>query len=95
MIYRERGIPIDIGKSKENFKNEKPRYFNCDIYGYLAKNCKRPKKERNTRKCYKCKQVGHISRDCKTGQKMKNQSIQEDIDMENDNKKQGFENGPE
>jgi len=28
---------MDIGKSKENFKNRKPRYFNYDIYGYLTK----------------------------------------------------------
>ena len=46
---------MDIGKSKENFKNRKPRCFNCDIYGHIAKNCKRLKKEKNTGEYYKCK----------------------------------------
>ena len=31
-IYRERGIPMDIGKTKNNFdKDEKPKCFNCNI----------------------------------------------------------------
>jgi len=53
--YRtESEILMNIGKSKENFKNRKFKCFNCNIYRYLAKNCKRPKKERDIRKCYKC-----------------------------------------
>ena len=28
---------MDIGKSNENFKDEKPKCFNCDKYGYMAK----------------------------------------------------------
>ena len=36
--YGGRGIPIDIGKSKDNFnKDRKPRCFNCNAYGYMAK----------------------------------------------------------
>ena len=65
---------MDIGKSKENFKDGKPRCFNCNIYGYLVKDCKRPKKERDTRKCYKCKKVEHIAKDCRIEQKIKNHS---------------------
>ena len=75
MIYREQGLPMDIGKSKDNFKNRKPKYFNCKIYRYIAKDCKKPKKERDTRKCYKYRQTGYIAKDCKTKQKIKNQSI--------------------
>jgi len=36
-IYREQGQPMDIGKSNENFKDGKPKYFNCNKYGYMAK----------------------------------------------------------
>ena len=36
-IYRGRGQPMDIGKSNENFKDEKPKCFDCDKYGYMAK----------------------------------------------------------
>ena len=28
---------MDIGKSNENFKDEKPKCFNCDKYGYMTK----------------------------------------------------------
>ena len=44
--YRERNIPIDIGKSKDNFnKDRKLKYFNCNVYRYMAKDCKKPKKK--------------------------------------------------
>ena len=46
MIYRERGQPMDIGKSNENFKDGKPKCFNCNKYGYMAKECQSGKKER-------------------------------------------------
>ena len=84
---------MNIEKFKENFKDRKSRYFNCNIYGHLAKDYKRPKKERDIRKCYKYKKVEYITKDCRTEQKIKNWSIQEDIDMENNNKKQGFGDG--
>ena len=44
--YRERGIPMDIGKARENFdKDRKPRYFNYNTYGYMAKECQKSKTE--------------------------------------------------
>ena len=60
MTYRERGTSIDIGKAKDNFdKNGKPKYFNCNVYEHMAKDCK---KEQDTRKCYKCKKIRHITK---------------------------------
>ena len=38
-IYGERRQPIDIGKSNENFKDGKPKYFNCNKYRHMAKEC--------------------------------------------------------
>ena len=94
-IYREQELPMDIGKSKENFKDGKSRYFNCNIYGYIAKDCIRLKKERDNRKCYKCEQVGHIAKDCRIKQKMKNQSVQDDTEIEEEDKEKDFGNSPE
>ena len=94
-MYRGQGLPMTIGKSKENFKDGKPRCFNCDVYGHMAKDCRKLKKEKDTRKCYKCKQVGHITKDCRTGQKMKNWSVQEETDKEAKDKEQCFGEDPE
>ena len=90
--YEEQELLMDIGKSKENFKDRKSRYFNCNSYGHMIKDCQKLKKEKDNRKCYKYKQVGHIAKDCRTGQKMKNQNVQEniEIDTEEKNKKKGF-----
>ena len=83
---------MEIGKSNENFKDRKPKCFNCKIYGHIARGCKKPKKENNTQKCYECKRTGHIARDCKTKQKMKKQSIQEDkdTDIKEEDKQKSF-----
>ena len=37
--YRGQGQPMDIGKSNDNFKNRKPKCFNCNKYGHIAKEC--------------------------------------------------------
>jgi len=43
--YRGRGQPMDIGKSNENFKDGKPKCFNCNKYGHMAKEYQLEKKE--------------------------------------------------
>jgi len=45
IIYRGRGQPMDIGKSNENFKDGKPKCFNCNKYSHMAKKCQSEKKE--------------------------------------------------
>ena len=85
---------MNIGKSRNNFdKNRKPRCFNCNLYRHLAKECRRPKKEREMRKYYKCDKQGHLAKDCKFKQLMKNKRIKED-DSE-DEKEEGFVKGSE
>ena len=85
--YGKRGIYMNIRKAKDNFnKNKKPKCFNYNIYRYIVKNYRKPKKERDIRKCYKCDKIEHIANNCKIKQKMKNRSIQEESDEENNNK---------
>ena len=43
--YGERGQPMDIRKSNNNFKDGKPKYFNCNKYRHIAKECRAEKKE--------------------------------------------------
>jgi len=87
---------MDIGKFRDNFdKDGKPKYFNYNIYRYLVKECKRPKKNKETRKCYKCDKVEYLAKDCRSGQKIKIRRSQEDSDKEDNDKKEGFVEGLE
>ena len=84
---------MDIRKSNNNFKDRKPKCFNCNKYGHMAKECWNKKKEKETRKCFKCNKEGHIAKDCKGKQSMKKWKIQEesdDEDNEEKDKKKGF-----
>ena len=94
ITFGGRGVPMDIGKSRNNFdENRKPRCFNCNLYGHLAKEYKRPKKERETRKCYNCDKQGHLAKDCKSKQPMKNRRDQANNSEEK--KEEGFVEGLE
>ena len=91
MTYKRRDVSIDIEKTKNNFdKDGRPKCFNCNIYKHIAKDRRKPKKEQDARKYYKYEKIEHITRNCKSGQRMKNQSVQEEPDIENRNKEQGF-----
>ena len=68
ITYGGRGALIDIRKAKDNYdKDRKPRCFNYNIYGHIAKNCRKLKKKKETRKCYKCNKVGHLAKNCRSG----------------------------
>jgi len=87
ITYGRRGQPMDIGKSNDNFKDGKPKCFNCNKYRHMAKECRLEKKERETRMCFKCDKKEHIAKDCKGKQIMKKRKVQEEPDDE-DNKKE-------
>ena len=96
VIYRGRRVLVNIGKSRENFnKNGKLRCFNYNIYKHIAKNCQKSKKKKETRKCYKYNKVGHFAKDCRLEQKIKNRSIQEELDNGNNDKQESFVRGLE
>ena len=90
--YGGRGQPMDIGKSNDNYKDGKPKCFNCNKYGHMAKECQAEKKECETRTCFKCEKKGHIAKDCKGKQTMKKHKIREEESDEEDknNKEQDF-----
>ena len=77
---------MDIGKSKENFKDGKPKYFNYNKYGHMVKECQSKKNEQETKKCFKCDKEGHIAKDCKGMQSMKKHKIQEESNNEDKEK---------
>ena len=88
--YGGRGQSMNIERFNDNFKDRKPKCFNCNKYGHMAKDCQGKKKEREMRKCFKCDKEGHIAKDCKGKQTMKNRKVKEDSDNEDDKKKKDF-----
>ena len=99
MTFGGQGIPMDIGKSQDNFdENRKPRCFNCNIYRHVTKEYRKPRKDKEIRKCYKCDKVEYIAIDCRSKQKMKirrNQEESNESDKEENNKKKDFVKGLE
>ena len=83
---------MDIEKFNNNFKNGKPKCFNCNKYGHMAKEYWK-KKEKKTRKCFKCNKKWHIIRNYKGKQSIKKQKVQKESDNEDNkenDKKKGF-----
>jgi len=89
--YGGREQPMDIGKSNDNFKDRKPKCFNYNKYGHMAKECQSEKKERETQMCFKCDKKGHIAKDCRGKQIMKKRKVQEELEeKDNEKEEQGF-----
>ena len=87
ITYRGRGQPMDIGKSNDNFKDGKPKCFNCNKYRHMAKECRAEKKEWDTWTCFKYNKKGHITKNCKEKQTMKKRKVQEESDKEDKEEK--------
>jgi len=51
--------------------------------------------EKDTKKCYKYDKIRHITKDYRLGQKMKNHSIQDKLDNEENDKQKDFGEDPE
>ena len=81
---------MDIRKSNNNFKDGKPKCFNCNKYGHMAKECQSERKEQETQTCFKCDKKGYIAKDCKGKQTIKKQKVQEGSDNEDKENEQGF-----
>ena len=91
ITYGGRGQLMDIGKSNNNFKNGKPKCFNYNKYGHMAKECRSEKKEQETWMCFKCNKKGHITKNCKGKQIMKKRKVQEESnDEDSKEEEKGF-----
>jgi len=80
---------MDIGKSNDNFRDKKPKCFNCNKYGYMTKECWLKKKE-DKQQYFKCDKEEHIAKDCKEAQSMKKCKVQKRFNDEDEEKEQGF-----
>ena len=90
VTYSRQGQPIDIGRSNENFKDEKLKCFNYNKYEHMAKKCWAKKKEWEIRKCFKYNKKGYIARDCKEKQTIKKRKVQEESDNKDEKKEEDF-----
>ena len=80
---------MDIGKSNDNFKDGKPKCFNCNKYKHIAKKCRAEKREQDTQTCFKCDKKRYIAKNCKGKETMKKRKVQEESDKE-DKEEKGF-----
>ena len=71
MTYRKREQPMDIRKSNDNFKDGKPKCFNCNKYGHIAREYWLEKKEWETWTCFKYNKKEYIAKNCEEKQIMK------------------------
>ena len=84
---------MNIGKSRNNFDEKgKLRCFNCNIFGHMARECKKPKRDKETRNCYTYNKEGHLAKDYKSKQLMKNRRSQTE---ESGDEEEGFVEGLE
>ena len=64
---------MDTGKFKDNYnKNRKSKCFNYNVYRHMAKDCQKPKKEKETRKWYRYNKIEYLVKDCRLEKRMKN-----------------------
>ena len=98
-IFGGQRAPMNIGKARDSFdENGRPRCFNYNTYRHMVTKYRKPKKEKETRKCYKCDKVGYLAKDCRSKQKMKirrNQEESDESDKKENDKKKGFVKGLE
>ena len=87
--YRGWGQPMDIGKSNDNFRDRKPKCFNCNKYGHMVKECQLKKKE-DKWSCFKYDKEEHIAKNYKGMQSLKKHKVQKESDEEDDKKEQNF-----
>jgi len=64
--------------------------FNYNIYEHIAKYFQKPRKKKETRKCYKCNKVGNLTKNCRSKNKIKNRSVQEKLDNKDNDKEEDF-----
>jgi len=72
--YGGRDQSIDIGKFNDNFRDGKPKCFNCNKYRHITKKCWSKKKE-DKWWCFKYNKEGYIDKDCKGMQSMKKYKV--------------------
>jgi hypothetical protein len=77
---------MEIGQWASN-RDEKgrPKCFNCNKYGHMAKEWRGPKQNKG---CFNCEKDGHMTKDCRAPKKAQIRSIEE-------GNKQGFSEGSE
>jgi Zinc knuckle/Retrotransposon gag protein len=85
--YGGKGQPMEVDKVQVR------RCYNCNGEGHLAKDCKKPKKER--RKCYNCDTLGHLAKDCRKPKKARVKKAEEDSESDEgkDGDKEDFPEG--
>jgi len=77
ITYGGMGKPMEIGQQQNNGQGCKLKCYNCNKFGYIAKDCRQPKKEKKSQGWFKCGKEGHIAIGCRAPPQMKIRSSQQ------------------
>jgi len=53
--------PIKIERQRNSTKECKTKCYNYNKFGYIAKNCRQPKKEKKPQGYFKCSKEGYVT----------------------------------
>jgi len=85
--------PMEIGQQQNNGQGCKPKCYNYNKFGHMAKDCQQPKKEKKPQGCFKYGKEEHIAIGCRAPQQIKTRNLQQE---NSDNREQkGFVKGSE
>ena len=94
ITYEGIGKPMEIGQQRNNEQGCRPKCYNYNKFGHMAKDCQQPKKEKKPQECFKCGKEGHIAIGCRIPQQIKIRSSQKE-DKEDEEDQKNFVEGSE
>ena len=69
---------MEIGQQQNNGQGCKPKCYNYNKFGHMAKDCQQPKKEKKPQGCFKYGKEGHIAIGCRAPQQIKTRNLQQE-----------------
>jgi len=67
---------MEIREQKNNKQGCKPKYYNCNRFRHMAKDCRQPKKEKKPQEYFKCSKEEHIAIRYRAPQQIKTRGSQ-------------------
>jgi len=83
---------MEIERQRNGTEGCKTKYYNCNKFEHMAKDCRQSKKEKKPQGYFKCGKEGHITIGYRVPQQMKIRSSQKE-DSKDEEDQKGFVEG--